>query len=123
MKTHFADDETLKHIAQLERECEEAKEMLRRCQSTCERLASENAELRRDAERYREIALDWGQGVTDAETAIRQLHNLFPIAAFTALEPEHIETDRCGFDRNASHSEGRYVCMCESTLASFKDKP
>jgi hypothetical protein len=28
---------------------------------------------------------------------------------------EHVATDRCGFDRNASHSEGRYVCMCEST--------
>lgn len=25
---------------------------------------------------------------------------------------EHKETPECGFDRNASHSEDRYVCTC-----------
>ena len=25
---------------------------------------------------------------------------------------EHRQTDQCGFDRNSSHSEGRYVCHC-----------
>lgn len=31
------------------------------------------------AEQCQKIAHDWGQGVTDAETAIRALHKLFPI--------------------------------------------
>jgi len=31
------------------------------------------------AEQCKTIAHDWGQGVTDAETAIRALHKLFPI--------------------------------------------
>jgi len=31
------------------------------------------------AEQCQKIAHDWGQGVTDAETAIRELHKLFPI--------------------------------------------
>jgi hypothetical protein len=25
---------------------------------------------------------------------------------------EHLHTDQCGFDRNASHNAGHYVCGC-----------
>lgn len=28
---------------------------------------------------------------------------------------DHIETPECGFDRNASHSAGHYVCACGAT--------
>ena len=28
------------------------------------------------------------------------------------MASNHIATDKCGFDRNASHSAGRYVCTC-----------
>ena len=28
---------------------------------------------------------------------------------------KHIETPQCGFDRNASHAAGRYVCACGAT--------
>ena len=38
----------------------------------------------------------------------------------TADAAPHVQTDRCGFDRNASHSEGRYVCLCESTSEEQK---
>jgi hypothetical protein len=57
-KTHFADDATVEHIAKLEREA---------------------ADLRERLAKARTIAWDWGQGVTDAETAIRLLHKMFPI--------------------------------------------
>jgi len=31
------------------------------------------------------------------------------------MESNHIETPECGFDRNASHAAGRYVCACGAT--------
>lgn len=40
---------------------------------------AEKAEAEHD--KCKRIAWDWGQGATDAETAIRQLHKLFPIDA------------------------------------------
>lgn len=30
----------------------------------------------------------------------------------TTEQTEHVHTDKCGFDRNSSHSEGVYVCEC-----------
>jgi len=38
-------------------------------------------ELESERDEFRRIAWDWGQGVTDAETAIRKLHAHFPIDA------------------------------------------
>lgn len=35
--------------------------------------------LETQLESARKIAWDWAQGVTDAETAIRELYNLFPL--------------------------------------------
>jgi hypothetical protein len=42
-------------------------------------LELEAADLRERLAKARTIAWDWGQGVTDAETAIRLLHKMFPI--------------------------------------------
>lgn len=35
------------------------------------------------------------------------------------MEINHIETPECGFDRNASHAAGRYVCACGWSDAPF----
>ena len=38
----------------------------------------------------------------------------------------HVGTDRCGFDRNGSHSNGYYVCMCgwpDEVHDEGKEKP
>jgi len=53
----------------------EAKFQRDKCWTQIER--AEKAEAL--AEQCQKIAHDWGQGVTDAETAIRELHKLFPI--------------------------------------------
>ena len=45
------------------------------------------------------------------------------------MESNHIKTPECGFDRQASHSAGRYVCACgyveqpTIALAAMEPKP
>lgn len=34
------------------------------------------------------------------------------VTASPPAQDSHTQTDQCGFDRNSSHTEGRYVCMC-----------
>jgi FtsZ-binding cell division protein ZapB len=49
----------------------------------------------------------------------------------TNLGASHVQTEKCGFDRNASHSAGRYVCTCgwsddhaapEQPTVTFRDR-
>ena len=44
-------------------------------------LTAANADLTEQLAEARTIAWDWGQGVDDAETAVRKLSRMFPIAA------------------------------------------
>lgn len=57
-------------------------------------------------------------GATNRERAsIRsQMRQLYEEATgqgfYRFVEPKHVESVNCGFDRNASHSAGHYVCTC-----------
>lgn len=48
----------------------------------------------------------WNEAVDHMHAAAAELER-----ALTNSAP-HVHTDKCGFDRNSSHSQGRYVCEC-----------
>ncbi len=50
-----------------------------------------------------------------SKMAHKKLEPLYQVLSETESRPagqNHPETERCGFDRNASHTEGCYVCTC-----------
>ncbi len=61
-------------------------EFLHNCADRIEQLERELAAMTEQLAGARTIAWDWGQGVDDAETAVRKLSRMFPID--TMKEPK-----------------------------------
>jgi len=64
------------------------------------------------------IAWEWGQGVTDAETAIRKLHKLFPIDAALAEKVEPVEWIKCADTLPTPHKD-YWLCIEGAKFATI----
>jgi len=64
------------------------------------------------------IAWEWGQGVTDAETAIRKLHKLFPIDGVRAEKVEPVEWIKCADTLPTPHKD-YWLCIEGAKFATI----